>query len=931
MGYESQTGLRTAEVSLVRGVDEISSAASGELSNSQVSVTDAKHLQMVNWRISKDGKRLEKRDGLTSIDLTGLTGSYPIYGYTSYLNASSVFCQIIVTSKAIWRKIGAAAWISIHTWASDLTHPIDIHEINGMQFFITEIENIKILADGTKCRVSILAPTSLPHGTDVVAAVIPPPAGVTQPLTELFAYANTAALDAVWTDEDAGSAASVIATSGPTSQGPDAHNLYLRLYATAPGSGSRAVRSIAVPTIKPKFNIIFNAYFDALGDVPYYGHFDLTVYTGGTKLRLLFANGYMAWQDGPTNGYSDLNAMVEIAPPKDAWSSWKIVVDASNPSAATFTIYLDGTERITKTFSCPDTTSPSVYLSGENQDATWGVSDTYIDNIKITVDDLVVAPPPEVPATVVEKTGRRQYAITYARSGNYGTESGPIKSIIGAVTFSVAPGLNDMTVGGEYFGTITRTFRVQIDGAASPDTFKWSEDDGLTWASLTNRMTTKVYLPYGIELNFAAVTGHTATNYWSFTCSVCSVVVTGEKVTLASIPTSSDPQVNQRKIYRTTFNGSTFWLLATLNDNTSTTFDDNIPDGSLGVALNDWAEPAPVGKYSRYWDDRLWILADNMAYYSDIEDPEVFQISENFIPVKDGNQGDSGMGLKPYKEDLYIFKRRSTYRVSPRLDGTYSRYCISRDLGMATPAILEAVGLLMFVSFRGVEAFNGEFQAAPIFSLDIDDTFQTIDPAYFQLVTCVHSRKTSEVWFSFPDRSGGNSAVTAVYNYVENAFYFYQFHKTPSKVVEARNSTGGLDVILASRDGLLFTANSGTQDNATNIDASVRTRWFRMPIYENFRHAEIEFEAPTGQTLTAKAYLNFEATELRTISLAGATPTSTDQTLRKPVLWKDTHFLRGEYFSLKFTNATAVGSAMKIASVKLFFAAMPRKDKIQGN
>jgi hypothetical protein len=175
------------------------------------------------------------------------------------------------------------------------------------------------------------------------------------------------------------------------------------------------------------------------------------------------------------------------------------------------------------------------------------------------------------------------------------------------------------------------------------------------------------------------------------------------------------------------------------------------------------------------------------------------------------------------------------------------------------------------------------------------------------------------------------TAITAVYNYIQNAFYFYQFHKTPSRLIEARNSSGGLDVVLASRDGLLFTANSGIQDDTTSISASVRTRWFRMPVYENFRHAEIEFEAPTGQTLTAKAYLNFEATELRTISLAGATPTSTDQALRKPVLWKDTHFLRGEYFSLKFTNATAVGSAMKIASVKLFFAAMPRKDKIQGN
>ncbi len=42
--------------------------------------------------------------------------------------------------------------------------------------------------------------------------------------------------------------------------------------------------------------------------------------------------------------------------------------------------------------------------------------------------------------------------------------------------------------------------------------------------------------------------------------------------------------VTSRKLYRTTAGGSTFSLLATINDNTTTTFADTVIDGSLGAA-----------------------------------------------------------------------------------------------------------------------------------------------------------------------------------------------------------------------------------------------------------------------------------------------------------------------------------------------------------
>lgn len=56
------------------------------------------------------------------------------------------------------------------------------------------------------------------------------------------------------------------------------------------------------------------------------------------------------------------------------------------------------------------------------------------------------------------------------------------------------------------------------------------------------------------------------------------------QVALTAIPTGGS-QVTSRKIYRTAAAGTTYLLLATLSDNTTTTYADNIADASLGAAV----------------------------------------------------------------------------------------------------------------------------------------------------------------------------------------------------------------------------------------------------------------------------------------------------------------------------------------------------------
>ncbi len=78
-------------------------------------------------------------------------------------------------------------------------------------------------------------------------------------------------------------------------------------------------------------------------------------------------------------------------------------------------------------------------------------------------------------------------------------------------------GLNDMTTSGTYSSKIRRKYKVEIDGTGGTDTYKWSNDDGATFKQSTVPMVSgAVELEYGVNITFAAQTGHTSGDFWYF-------------------------------------------------------------------------------------------------------------------------------------------------------------------------------------------------------------------------------------------------------------------------------------------------------------------------------------------------------------------------------------------------------------------------------
>jgi uncharacterized phiE125 gp8 family phage protein len=92
------------------------------------------------------------------------------------------------------------------------------------------------------------------------------------------------------------------------------------------------------------------------------------------------------------------------------------------------------------------------------------------------------------------------------------------------------------------------------------------------------------------------ITADGETEAGAVSSAVTTILATHGQVAISAIPIGGSA-VTSRKIYRTAAGGSIYLLLATLSNNTATTYPDNIADGSLGAqapTTNTTADPELV-------------------------------------------------------------------------------------------------------------------------------------------------------------------------------------------------------------------------------------------------------------------------------------------------------------------------------------------------
>jgi hypothetical protein len=215
-----------------------------------------------------------------------------------------------------------------------------------------------------------------------------------------------------------------------------------------------------------------------------------------------------------------------------------------------------------------------------------------------------------------------------------------------------------------------------------------------------------------------------------------TITVASTRVELTSIPTAAQSWgVASRKVYRTTNSGTTYLLLTTLADNTTTTYSDNIADASLGATAPTDNGTPPQYSFCLSHQKRLFCNdLDNPSYiwYSDLDNPYVFGAT-NFITFGD-NSGELVRALAVYDNNIVVGTDRGMWIIymSDTDDTNWVRVRTKSPYGCKSPfGIFEYNNKLMFPAvqnskFVGFAALSGD-------TVEPDATLLTVSAAGSEL------------------------------------------------------------------------------------------------------------------------------------------------------------------------------------------------------
>lgn len=201
-----------------------------------------------------------------------------------------------------------------------------------------------------------------------------------------------------------------------------------------------------------------------------------------------------------------------------------------------------------------------------------------------------------------------------------------------------------------------------------------------------------------------------------------------------------------RNLYRTQAGGSLYYFLATINDNTTTVYVDNVADAAQGTnqAPTDNGAPPVGAQFGVMWRGRLCLAntagGRQRVYLSSTSNtelipggggltlhgagPEIFPVL-NFIDVGDDNSPITGLAV--LQDRLVVFKQGGIYTIDGNDAATMQVFVAQAETGCIAPKTIVNMGGVLFFLGRAdgvptVYMFDGD-RTEPL-SYAIEPTFK---------------------------------------------------------------------------------------------------------------------------------------------------------------------------------------------------------------
>lgn len=228
-------------------------------------------------------------------------------------------------------------------------------------------------------------------------------------------------------------------------------------------------------------------------------------------------------------------------------------------------------------------------------------------------------------------------------------------------------------------------------------------------------------------------------------------------ITVSPAPVIGVQQIVARNIYRTEAGGATFFFLATIADNVTTVFADNIPDTGLGIELEFDNDIPPILSIIETHKDRLFgvdpVFPSNLLFsklYRHDQWPILFSIPVGL------DDGDVITAVVSFFDQLVIFKRKSIYVLSGdnELNFVLQKAQTDSRIGALNNRVPAVIGnRIYFLSERGVYSFDGlriqyeSVKIEPFFDVERPFSQTTFNWAFENIAFGINYKNAAKNWY----------------------------------------------------------------------------------------------------------------------------------------------------------------------------------------
>ena len=357
-----------------------------------------------------------------------------------------------------------------------------------------------------------------------------------------------------------------------------------------------------------------------------------------------------------------------------------------------------------------------------------------------------------------------------------------------------------------------------------------------TVAAGSSGVLTGVYL---YKVTFAQVDTGVLVSESPLSSATAPVTLAAQRGSLSAIPVSTASGVTSRRLYRTTTGGSTYFFLATIADNTTTTYTDNTADAGLDITAvtTDLGNPAGTTT-SDYlteivaWKDRLWAVGSpdlDLVYYSGINRFFAWSAA-NYFPINPKGQGTSGVtAFLPRRDELGVAKRRGLWKIVGSSADSYAVIQVINGVGVFAPKSVVVIrDVAYFLAEEGVYAWGADglrlLNSARVNAWFTTDTY--FNRSLLSSAFAVWNQRDDCYELYLADASSG--VIDRWISYDLQRDLWLGPHKTdaftPSIAQNLEDIYGITMQVRAGTDGILYRCcDMEYLDGATAIDFSVTT------------------------------------------------------------------------------------------------------------